>query len=97
MSSPTLHIVNKSSLSSNALASCLAVSTPGDCLLLIEDGVYSVLDASWRQAQVEIHVLTEDLLARGLDAGALDTPIQCVDYPGFVALACRCARTVSWS
>ena len=97
MSSPTLHIVNKSRLNSHALASCLAVVTPGDSLLLIEDGMYSVLDASWLPTQMEIHVLTEDLQARGLDAGALDTRIQCVDYPGFVALACRCTRTVSWS
>lgn len=109
MSSPSLHIVNKSSLNSNALASCLAVATPGDYLLLIEDGVYSVLDPSWLQAPVQIHVLVEDLHARGLglraerpdaegtDAANLDARINRVDYPGFVALVCRCARTVSWS
>lgn len=101
MSTPSLHIVNKSSLDSNALTSCLAVSTPGDCLLLIEDGAYSVLDPSGLQtllhAHLEIYVLAEDMQARGLDAGSLDSRLCCVDYAGFVALACRCARTVSWS
>jgi len=101
VSTPSLHIVNKSSLDSHALTSCLAVATPGDCLLLIEDGVYSVLDPSWREADLhthlEIYALAEDLQARGLDADSLDSRIRRVDYAGFVALACRCARSVSWS
>ena len=97
MSTPSLHIINKSSLDANALASCLSVITPEDSLLLIEDGVYSVLDSSWLRADIDIHVLSEDLQARGLDAAGLDQRIRSVDYAGFVALACQCARSVSWS
>ena len=97
MSTPSLHIVNKSSLDSNALSSCLAVATPGDCLLLIEDGVYSVLDPDWLPTAIEIYVLAEDLQARGLGADSVDARIRSVDYAGFVELACRCTRSVSWS
>lgn len=97
MSTPSLHIVNKSSLDSNALSSCLVVATPGDFLLLIEDGVYSVLDTAWLPTAIEIYVLAEDLQARGLDADILDSRIHRVDYAGFVELTCRCARSVNWS
>jgi hypothetical protein len=38
----TLHTVNKHSLSSDLLASCLRVARAGDCILLIEDGAYNV-------------------------------------------------------
>ncbi len=39
----TLHTVNKSAFSSDALASCLRVAQPGDAILLLEDGVYNAL------------------------------------------------------
>ncbi len=42
----TLHTVNKSAFGSDALASCLRVSRPGDAILLLEDGVYNAVDAS---------------------------------------------------
>ncbi len=42
----TLHTVNKSPFSSEALASCLRVVWPGDAILLMEDGVYCAVDAS---------------------------------------------------
>ena len=42
----TLHTVNKSPFSSEALASCLRVVRPGDAILLMEDGVYCAVDAS---------------------------------------------------
>ena len=37
----TLHTVNRPALSNGALASCLRVAANHDCVLLIEDGVYS--------------------------------------------------------
>lgn len=42
----TLHTVNKSAFGSDALASCLRVARFGDAILLLEDGVYSAVDAS---------------------------------------------------
>ncbi|MDX1489973.1 MAG: sulfurtransferase complex subunit TusB [Pseudohongiellaceae bacterium] len=41
MSSSKLHTVNKPALNNDSLVSCLQVSTDQDCVLLIEDGVYS--------------------------------------------------------
>jgi sulfur relay protein TusB/DsrH len=38
----TLHTVNKHSLNSDLLSSCLRVARAGDCILLIEDGIYNV-------------------------------------------------------
>ena len=38
-----LHIVNKSPYEKSALASCLAHATKGSAVLLIEDGVYAVV------------------------------------------------------
>lgn len=39
----TLHTVNKSAFSSDALAACLRVARPGDAILLLEDGVYNAV------------------------------------------------------
>ncbi len=46
MSPGTLHTVNKSAFSSDALTSCLRVARSGDAILLLEDGVYNAVDAS---------------------------------------------------
>jgi len=42
MSTSSLHTVNKPALSNGALLSCLRVTQADDCVLLIEDGVYSI-------------------------------------------------------
>ncbi len=42
----TLHTVNKFSLTSSALDSCLRVALSGDAILLMEDGVYNAVGAS---------------------------------------------------
>lgn len=41
----TLHTVNKSAFSSDALASCLRVARSGDAVLLLEDGVYNAVSS----------------------------------------------------
>jgi sulfur relay protein TusB/DsrH len=51
MSKPSLHTVNKPALSNGALLSCLRVTQADDCILLMEDGVYSIpLIAAAKQA-----------------------------------------------
>jgi len=42
----TLHTVNKFHLTSPALQSCFSVVSPGDAILLIEDGVYGAATAT---------------------------------------------------
>jgi tRNA 2-thiouridine synthesizing protein B len=45
-------------------------------------------------ASIALFALEEDIVARGL--GNLPERVQQVDYPGFVELCCRYARTNAW-
>lgn len=42
MNTASLHTINKPTLSNGALLSCLRVTQADDCILLIEDGTYSI-------------------------------------------------------
>ncbi len=97
----TLHTVNKPLTRSPVLKSCLRLLQAGDCLLLLEDGVYEARDypdrdSVWADlpAGVTVYVLEPDLAARGL--AMTDNRMTCVDDAGFVQLVCDCERTVSW-
>ncbi len=99
----TLHTVNKHSLNSDLLSSCLRVARSGDCILLIEDGIYNVrtlADVAAGQgcelSALQCCVLRDDLTARGLDESALPDFIAAVDHAGFVALACAHRQSVHW-
>ena len=99
----TLHTVNKSPFMTQTLLSCLNHVKDGDAILMIEDGVYGGLagtglsDAVAAKAgAVRIHVLTEDLAARGLDAGRLIAGVTAVGYDGFVDLVAETDRTQAW-
>ena len=101
----TLHTVNRSPFEHGALASCLARVRPGSGVLLIEDGVLGALAGSPHAdrlavaaaAGVEVFALGPDLDARGIEAGRVADVVEVVDYAGFVALACRFAKTATWS
>ena len=99
----TLHTVNKHSLNSDLLSSCLRVARSGDCILLIEDGIYNVRTLSdvaagqgCELSELQCCVLRDDLTARGLDESALPDFIAAVDHAGFVALACAHRQSVHW-
>ncbi len=99
----TLHTVNKPSWSSDTLQSCLRLILSGDTLLLIEDGTYNVrtLDALAASLNVplqglQIRVLRDDLVARGLSESELAPPIIAIDYAEFVALVCQHQQSVHW-
>lgn len=95
----TLHTVNKSPLSSTALADCLRAASQGDGLLLIEDGVYAVTSTDAlqqiQQHGIELWTLIPDLQARGL-LPRLPETVEAVDDAGFVALCCRHDKVCSW-
>ena len=102
--SGTLHTVNRSPFEHGTFAACLARVRPGSAVLLIEDGVLAALaDSRFATrlaalaADVEFFALGPDLDARGIEAARLAPVVEVVDYAGFVALACRFARTVSWT
>ena len=100
----TLHTVNRSPWEHGALDACLARVRPGSAVLLIEDGVLGALAASRcadrleaLAAEVGFFALGPDLDARGIEPARLAPFVEVVDYAGFVDLACRFARTVSWT
>lgn len=101
-----LHIVNKSPLEKDCLASCLrhvAQSSASDQVLLIEDAIVAATQGHKAAKQltealnagVKINVLLPDLAARGLSERVLDG-VKTVDYAGFVALACAEPNVQSW-
>jgi len=99
----TLHTVNKSPFTTNALLSCINHTLSGDAILLIEDGVYGALAGSAvseavkaRAGDISIYVLTEDAAARGLEAAKLLGEVTGVTYEGFVDLVAEHDRTQAW-
>jgi tRNA 2-thiouridine synthesizing protein B len=93
-----LHTVNQPPTAGDALATCLRFIEPGDCLLLLEDGVYAGCSPDVEpmlQADCTLLVLEPDADARGLP-GRLHPTVQFIDYAGFVDLAARCDSVISW-
>ena len=101
----TLHTVNRSPWEHGALAGCLGRVRPGSAVLLIEDGVLGALAgcpsaarlAEAAAGNVAIFALGPDLAARGIEPARMAECVEVVDYAGFVELACRFAKTVTWS
>jgi len=92
-----LHTLNASSREHPALLHrLLRMTSPGDAVLLIENGVYTLTDKAAVQAMASaglaLYALQADVLARGLDA----KNIAVVDDCGFVELACTHGKVVSW-
>ncbi len=99
----TLHTVNKSPFSTQALISCLNHAKAGDAVLMIEDGVYGGLNGTGMSEivtefgnSVTLYVLAPDLAARGIDTKRLIDGVEGVDYTGFVELVAKHDRTQSW-
>ena len=92
----TLHTVNKAG---QPLELCLRALNAGDSVLLLEEGVYALFEASDVLSDllkhVAVYVLEADVLARGMsNKGGLD--IGMVDYQGFVELTEANDKVVSW-
>ncbi len=97
-----LHIVNKSSLQTSALASCLRLAKTGHALLLTEDAVYAATASGAAAsgvaaavARLKVYVLQPDVEARGM-AGKLAAGVTPVDYAGFVDLVAEHPNNQSW-
>jgi tRNA 2-thiouridine synthesizing protein B len=96
-----LHIVNKSPLERNALATCLRVAT-GGTILLIEDAVYAAVRGNASEAAVREALARFGIVALGpdLDARAVGDRviegIATVDYEGFVDLVAQHPNCQSW-
>ena len=97
----TLHTLNASAREvPDLLARLLRSASPGDSVLLIEDGVYNLADSTALAAidagELGLYALQTDLAARGLQALAAEAGTALVDDSGFVTLACNHAKVVSW-
>ncbi len=95
-----LHTLNATAHEHPALlARLLRCASPGDSLLLIENGVYNVADpatlATINTAGVKVYYLQADAGARGL-VHDTKTDIHAVDDDGFVALSCSHNNVISW-
>jgi tRNA 2-thiouridine synthesizing protein B len=98
-----LHIVNKSPMEKNALASALGHAKAGSTVLLIEDGVYAVTKGTAAAALIEeamkkgitVSALWPDLEARGMQDAVIDG-IKQVNYGGFVDLVAENKTVQSW-
>jgi tRNA 2-thiouridine synthesizing protein B len=96
-----LHIINKSSMQTGTLDSCLNTAAGGD-ILLIEDAVYAASKGNASEAKLKaalgkfkVHVLMPDLEARGLGDRLMDG-VAAVDYGGFVDLVANSKNCQSW-
>lgn len=101
--SQLLHLVNKSPTDRYAFDTCFRMATPGDAILLIEDGVYAAMANSdfaekvtSRLGEFSFYVLGPDVDARGLADIPLIEDIKVVDYEGFVDLVAETDATQSW-
>jgi len=91
-----LHIINKSPFTSPVLTECLRFTTPQDVILLIEDGVYAVIDNTILATTSTIYALKADIHARGL-ADKLPASVKVIDYTGFVELTLTHHPIQTWS
>lgn len=98
----TLHTLNKQR--HDLLQLCISALTPGDSLLLLEDGVYAALAkaadevdlANTLPAGTKLYALTEDVAARGL-SGNFPDAITRITYRDFVSLSLTCDKVVNWN
>jgi sulfur relay protein TusB/DsrH len=97
----TLHIVNASSERRAALDNCLRVSSRGDSVLLVGNGVYWGVEAVFAQiakraAGASCFALAADVAARGI-GHLLTDRVQQIDDGAFVDLVESHQPIVSWS
>lgn len=88
-----LHTLNNPAL----LALCLRACQAGDSLLLLEDGVYCVMETKLPEQldEVSVFALREDLEARGLQ-NRTEASITAVSMTDFVRLCCDASRVINW-
>jgi len=92
-----LHTVNKSPTQHRGLATCLEFVSPGDAIVLLEDGVYAAVTAiEGLPAGTQVYAVRADIDARGL-ADRVAKSVLVIDYAGFVALCIRFSLFRNWS
>ena len=95
-----LHTINKTTQHTALYENMLSGVSSKDTILLIEDGVYSALEAHSKLFQhlsndIKVLALEADVSARGL-IGKLSSNIQVVSDSEFVKLSCNNDKVISW-
>ncbi len=97
-----LHTVNKSPFEHTTLNACLEVIGSQHALLLLEDGVYALLNEDFIQQLPQLtargltlYALTDDLMSRGLN-DHLPATIMSIGYEKFVELSTQYQSVQSW-
>jgi tRNA 2-thiouridine synthesizing protein B len=62
----------------------LATAEAGDDVVLVQNGIYWVLEDVQKKTRGKVSVLKDDLLARGYPESATESPL--IDYSGLVEL-----------
>lgn len=92
-----LHKVSTSPFSHMDLQHCLARLQPTDALLLTQDAVYAVMDASLLSALSDlpaVYVLQEDANARAIQLE--NSHFKSINYADFVELSLKYTQVMSW-
>jgi tRNA 2-thiouridine synthesizing protein B len=95
-----LHTINKTSQHTALYQNMLSAVSSEDTILLIEDGVYSALEAHSKlfhslSSDIEVLALEADVNARGL-TDKLSKRVQIVNDDKFVELSCQNGKVISW-
>lgn len=98
-----LHILRHPPQGDSRFASCLRVLDSRQSLLLTEEAVYALLPGTQPADSlgllphsVDLYVLENDVLARGLALDALPSRVKRIDYLGMVELCITHPKVVSW-
>lgn len=91
-----LHIVQYSAAQDSALGTCLGYIQPQDTLLLLGDGVNSLLLQKWQQAlaDIQISLLEQDVIARGLQTRL--SQYKQLSQAEFVQYTLTHAKVITW-
>lgn len=99
----TLHTLNKAHPTHQAFNLCLDSLLPGDCLVLMEEAVYLVLESAFKEwlhtqkpAAWQCCAVAADLAARGI-SDKIPQDMSVIDYTDFVGLCLQHDRVVNWN
>lgn len=94
MAKVSVHLIQKSPFTSDALASCLRICAPTDLIVLMHDAVYGATQArEWPCAAV--YAIADDVAARGL-SDKLDEAVTAIEYSTLVELCSQHPHSQSW-
>ncbi len=89
----SLHTINKPN---QPFQSCYKALGENDEILLIEDGIYCLLENADRLNTLnhQIYALSDDLIARGVKLN--ESRAKALSFDEFVALTTRHQKIISW-